>query len=130
MFNKFKFIMLGFAEVVDAWRIIPRLVVAGYCYWLWDVYQWFKTIKTTPLMSCIFEEGKKICNTTGLDGPSTQQAAVITAIIGLSAAIFGFYTNTSKKWENFPSLKKNQISTVLTETKTSEKSKTIDVEDV
>jgi hypothetical protein len=56
-------------------RIIPRLMVLGYGYMLYDITQWFMT----------------------LPAPETQQAALITTVYGAAAAIFGLYTNTGCK---------------------------------
>jgi len=65
------------AEIMDAWRIVPRLLVIAYSYLVWDAYTWF----------------------TSLDDPNTQQAALISTLIGAAAGIFGLYTGTGRNWK-------------------------------
>ena len=64
--------MSKYSQFIHDYRVFPRLVLLGYSVLLYDVVGWFK----------------------GLADPTTQQTALITAIVGLSAAIFGFYTTT------------------------------------
>lgn len=60
------------AQFMHDFRVIPRLVVAGYGLLVWDVVQWFE----------------------GLANPTTQQTVLLTTVVSLTAAIFGFYTTT------------------------------------
>lgn len=57
------------AECLNRLRIIPRTIVAGYGYLVWVVAQWFMA----------------------LPDPGTQQAALVTTIVGAAGMIFGFY---------------------------------------
>lgn len=56
-------------DCLNRLRVIPRLIVAGYGFLIWDVVQWFKD----------------------LPEPTTQQSALITTLVGVSVAVFGFY---------------------------------------
>jgi hypothetical protein len=56
-------------------RLIPRLMVLGYGWMMYEVTMWFMD----------------------LDSPATQQAALVTTVFGASAAIFGLYTNSGDK---------------------------------
>lgn len=64
------------AEAIDAWRVVPRLLVASYAYACWRVIEWYMQ----------------------LAAPTTQQAALVTTVIGAAAVIIGVYTNTGRDW--------------------------------
>ncbi len=68
---------LVIAEVLDVLRVVPRLLVTGYGYLVWDTVQWYQA----------------------LPEPSTQHTALVSAIVGASAMVFGFYTNTGTNWD-------------------------------
>jgi hypothetical protein len=57
------------AECLNRLRIIPRLLVTGYGILIWQVVSWFM----------------------GLPSPDTQQAALVTTVVGASGMVFGFY---------------------------------------
>ncbi len=59
----------GTAHCINRLRVVPRIIVGGYGYLIWDVVQWFMA----------------------LPEPTTQQAALITTLTGVSVAVFGFY---------------------------------------
>ena len=60
------------ARLINCFRIVPRLLVAGYGWLMWDVSQWFMS----------------------LDAPSGTQAAFVSTLVGASAAVFGLYVNS------------------------------------
>jgi len=72
-------ILLSLAEIVDAWRIVPRIFLFGYGYLLVYVILWFMELKS----------------------PNTQQTVLVSTITGMATIVFGFYTNTSKNWIAF-----------------------------
>ena len=57
------------AECLNRLRIIPRVLVAGYGWLVWIVVNWFM----------------------GLTDPGTQQAALVTTVVGAAGMFFGFY---------------------------------------
>ena len=63
------------AHTFDAWRPFPRIFIGTYIYILFLCFEWF----------------------TGLDDPSSTQAAFASTIIGAGAAWFGLYVNSGKK---------------------------------
>jgi hypothetical protein len=67
---------LDAAEVADAWRLVPRIMLGGYIYILWNADQWFQA----------------------LEAPSTAQQFYINVIWGAAAAITGFYLNSGRRW--------------------------------
>lgn len=60
------------AEALDAWRIFPRIFIGTYLYLLYKSFGWF----------------------IALPDPTTQQASLISVVIGAGAAWFGLYTGT------------------------------------
>ena len=58
----------------DRLRIFPRAFISVYIYLLYDVVQWFMA----------------------LPDPNTQQAGLVSVIVGAGAAWFGLYISSSK----------------------------------
>jgi hypothetical protein len=61
-----------YAQWTHDFRLIPRILTLGYGWMVWDTVQWFQ----------------------GLAAPTTQQAALLTIVVGMAGAIFGLYTNS------------------------------------
>jgi hypothetical protein len=57
------------AEVIDNFRVVPRLIMVAYIYAFYQSTNWFMT----------------------LTDPSNAQAAFISTIVGAGAAFFGLY---------------------------------------
>ena len=73
--NSLKQRFLDSAEVVDAWRVFPRLYLAVYLYILWDVHSWYKAL------------------------PSTAYPDAYAALIwGAISVLTGFYLGSGRKW--------------------------------
>ena len=89
---------MAVAEWVDAWRIVPRIIVGGYAYMLWTVVTWYMALEPQLIENCATEILKELCVA---QAPSTQHAALVTAVIGISAAVFGLYSNSGRKWTGF-----------------------------
>lgn len=102
------------AEVVDAWRVFPRLFVLLYAILVYKLFVWFKGIGTTLKTKCdsalidvLVNNGMDIEKATNLactvvesvGGPTNAQTTFVTAVTGLATAIFGFYANSGRKWE-------------------------------
>jgi hypothetical protein len=111
--NKFKKLSLTLAESIDAWRIVPRIILIAYGYLVWSLYMWYKSIPVYPQMHCdsavlqvIMEKGIKFaqaadiaCSYAGtVGGPTTEQTMFVTTIVGLSTGIFALYATTGRKW--------------------------------
>lgn len=106
---------LDIAEIIDSHRIIPRLLLAGVCVLVVYTMTWFFGIEMIAITSCdsaliqiLLDNGHSLelakelaCNVTGFTGgPTTQHVTFATAIVGgLASAVFGFYTNTGRKWK-------------------------------
>lgn len=89
---------LAGAEAIDAWRVVPRLLTAGYGWVTYTVIKWYMNLKPEIIEGCNVELLKEVCV---ISAPSTQHAALVTAVIGIAAAMFAFYTTSGKKWNGF-----------------------------
>jgi len=89
---------MAIAEWIDAWRVVPRLLVAGYTYATWKVIMWYMALQPTWLDGCDVQVLAEKCIVAA---PTTQHAALVTAVIGISAAVFGLYANSGRKWNGF-----------------------------
>ena len=77
------------AEVIDAYRTMPRVLVAGYAYLVWDTVQWFQQ----------------------LADPSSQHAFLVSTVVGGAAAVFGLYVNSGKAWDQKTTNKEHYFET-------------------
>lgn len=60
-------------EYFSRWRLFPRAFISMYIYLLYDVVQWFML----------------------LPDPNSQQAGLVSVLVGSGAAWFGLYVNSS-----------------------------------
>lgn len=86
-----------FPELIDTWRVIPRLLVGAYSFLTWKVVDWYMNIGGT-MEFCKIIKDEKVCGVFELTAPTTQQAALVTAVIGAAAVVFGLYTSSGKDW--------------------------------
>jgi len=100
--DKFRRIHLAMAESLDAWRIIPRALAAGYCYLLYKVVVWYMDLAPYILEKC----SSPTVTDCIVQAPTNQHVAVVTAVVGIAAAVFGLYVGTGKNWNGFTSWKK------------------------
>ena len=63
------------ATVVDAWRILPRVFCAGYISLTMEVTHWFMA----------------------LPDPTSQQASLVTIVVGGAVGFFTAYATTGNK---------------------------------
>lgn len=57
-------------SLLNEYRLVPRLMLAGYGWLMWDVSMWFMALKD----------------------PTATQAAFVSTMVGVSGALFGLYT--------------------------------------
>ena len=88
---------LAIAEWIDAWRLIPRALVGGYVFLLYKVINWYMDLEPHLIPNCVSDNAVDCI----VQAPSTQHAALVTAVVGISAAVFGLYTTSGKKWNGF-----------------------------
>lgn len=69
--------LLDLAEVTDAWRVFPRLVLFGYGVLCWHLASWVM----------------------GKPDISASQAAFAGGIVGLAVPMTAFYMQTGRRWQ-------------------------------
>lgn len=67
---------LDTAEVIDANRLVPRAIMAGYGYAFWRLLEWYMA----------------------LPEPTNQQSAAFASMVGLAGAVTKFYVETGRRW--------------------------------
>ena len=65
---------IDLANMVDQWRIFPRIFITTYIYLLYRVTVWYMA----------------------LDAPTMEQSGLVSVVVGAGAAWFGLYTGSSK----------------------------------
>lgn len=83
------------AELFDAWRTVPRLLVLGYGYMCWAIVEWYMSLTPAILVDCNFELLGELCV---VDAPTTQHAVLVSTVVGAAAVVFGLYTNGGRPW--------------------------------
>lgn len=73
---KVKDFLLCIAEIIDTWRIVPRIIIFYYCIFTWRVFEWIRE----------------------LENPSVEQTGVMYAVIGALPMIFNFYAKSGVRW--------------------------------
>lgn len=68
--------LLAVAEAVDAWRVVPRLLVGGYAWLVWQVSAWAMSLPDL----------------------SPAQSAFVSVVWGAATGVFGLYVGTGRKW--------------------------------
>lgn len=87
---------LAIAEFIDAWRLIPRTIVVLYGWGLYEVVKWYMGLRHTLIPGCDLEVLAEKCI---IEAPTTQHAVLVTAMVSVAAAVFGFYANSGRKWD-------------------------------
>lgn len=81
-----KRVWLDAAEIVDSLRVVPRIVLFGYCYWLGDlvnnIITWYQMLPAP----------ERTLEASGLAG------TIITAVTGIAAWVFKIYTAGGRDW--------------------------------
>jgi hypothetical protein len=109
--DRFRQIHLSVAEGLDAWRVVPRTLVALYCYMLYKIIEWYMALEPHIIDKCVSQNVLDCI----AQAPTTQHAALVTAVVGISAAVFGLYTTSGKKWNGFTFWKKKDKEEILEE---------------
>ena len=93
--DNIRLIVLTCAELFDAWRVVPRLLVTAYGWLCWQIVLWYTNLVPGVIEGCNIDLYGELCL---YDAPTTQHAALVTVIVGASAAVFGLYANTGRSW--------------------------------
>lgn len=68
---------LDIAEVIDSFRLVPRVLLVATGTLVWYVINWYM----------------------GLQTPTTQQAALVTTVTAVIPVVIGLYQNSSRSWD-------------------------------
>lgn len=107
---------LAIAESIDAFRIVPRIILVAYGWMVWVITRWYIAIPTSNSMECqsdvmnvalqngaTFDQARAVaCSVIGsVGGPTSEQTMFVSIIVGLSSVVIGLYLNTGhkSKWQ-------------------------------
>lgn len=107
---------LAVAEIVDAWRVVPRIVLSAYAflvgYMIIFILKYDNVEKVEcddKVMSVVLENGHSLvqaqemaCRVVDVIGPPTSWITLVSVIVGASAAVFGLYGSGRKDWSKPP----------------------------
>lgn len=68
--------LLDIAELLDAYRVVPRILLFFYGYLVWYITNWYLPIQN----------------------PTTGQTAVFTTLLGSIPVIVGLYQSSGRRW--------------------------------
>ena len=85
------------AEWLDVFRVMPRLLVVGYAYLVYKVVDWYMNLVPYMIDGCVSDTAVDCI----VQAPTNQHAALVTAVVGFAAGVFGLYTSTGIKWDNY-----------------------------
>jgi hypothetical protein len=71
--NGLKQRLLDAAEVVDAWRVFPRLYLGFFLLFIYDLHQWYTTVAVAP-------------------------DYYANLVFGCISVLTGFYMGSGRKW--------------------------------
>jgi hypothetical protein len=97
--NLNKGVWLDAAQIFDTWRVIPRLVLFTYGWWVAHVTDgtltWYQHLPAA----------ERTLEASGLAG------AIITAVTGLAVWVFRIYTDAATDWSQMSSRTSTTIAT-------------------
>ena len=103
---------LTVAELVDAIRFVPRLVLGLYAWLVYWIVSWYINFETQVVTKCDsatlnvllrekvpLEEAKAIaCSVSEVIGHPNGYTVLVSTIVGAAAVVFGLYTNSGRSW--------------------------------
>ncbi len=109
------------AEIIDALRIVPRIVLGVYIAGVAWIVSWYTQFELKYVTQCDsatlnvlmreqvpLEEAKAIaCTITQVIGHPTGYTALVTVMVSAAAIVFGLYTNSGRSWEGDKSTQKS-----------------------
>ena len=76
--NKWRFRLALIAEAMDYLRIVPRTIIVGYAWLLYEVVWWFMA----------------------LPAPNMEQSALVSVMVTIAGVVVGLYTKSGHSWDN------------------------------
>lgn len=104
---------LDWAELIDAYRVVPRIAVILFITLITYVLFYWVSFDTIDLIECDAKtmevllthkvdpkEAKEIaCNVKDIIGPPASFTTVFSVLIGAATGFFGLYANSGRKWD-------------------------------
>lgn len=69
--------ILSYAEIFDAFRVVPRLLLMLYGLFIYQIAEWFMS----------------------LPDPSGAQSTFVSVVVGAASVIVGVYNKSGRKWD-------------------------------
>lgn len=76
--NERRFKMAMVAEAIDYLRIVPRAIMVGYSYMLYNVVDWYMS----------------------LSKPNMEQSTLVSVVVTIAGVVIGLYTKSGHSWDN------------------------------
>lgn len=113
--------VLKIAEVIDAFRIVPRVIIAMYAYGLYFIIKWYIDFELQYITKCdsatlnvLLKEGVPLeqatniaCTVSDVIGHPTGYTALVATMVGAAAVVFGLYARSGRSWEGNNSMSKH-----------------------
>lgn len=104
---------LKIAEVIDAFRIVPRIIILMYSMGLYWIVKWYidyelqyKTACDSATLNVLLREKVPLeeataiaCSVTEVIGHPSGYTALVSTVVGVAAVVFGLYANSGRKWD-------------------------------
>lgn len=100
---------LAIAEAIDAYRVIPRLLLIAYGMLVYKTWMWYTSLEPYVLAECV-----DVANDVSqciISAPTTQHAALVTTVVGIAGLVIGAYQASGRKWNGFTPWKKKKEET-------------------
>lgn len=68
--------LIDLSEIIDSFRVVPRIILIAYGWLVYHVVEWFMVLKVA----------------------STQQATLVSTVVGMAAVVIGLYNNSGRKY--------------------------------
>lgn len=113
--------MLRIAEIIDAYRVFPRIVLLGFMISVGVITNWYLSFEDVPIIECnetlllgllernvsLVEAQMVACKQTGVVDRPFGYTTLVSVFIGASAGVFGFYVGTGRRWDEYKSNRHN-----------------------
>ena len=103
---------IGLAEIIDAFRLVPRVILCLYAWLVHYVIVWYMSYPLRDIVKCDsatlgvllhnkidIETAKAIsCQVTDVMSHPTGYTILMSAVIGAAAIVFALYSNSGRRW--------------------------------
>jgi hypothetical protein len=105
--------VLQTAEMIDAMRVVPRIILALYTYGLYRIVEWyieFELLYTTKCdsatLNVLMSNGVPLdqaqaiaCSVSEVIGHPNGYTALVATMVGAAAVVFGLYSRSGRSWD-------------------------------